>query len=411
MPETRFAEQGSIAGIPILVGRTSIIGGGRNVVVVETPSDEPPGLLLAGRQALRFRVESKLAGESWRSDAERLREATIDGQTVEFQHPTWGAYQVKLANGLEISQDIARERGVSRFELDLVVDPELPSFVFVSDDPGNALPNAGATVEALGAVQVGKVSPSFSATIAATFSDLAAGLDAANARVTAALIGIQTIQDSISRYQDAIDQLANSPVALYNGFSALVRQLFDGIAAYPQDPDATLDVRSRTAVQATQDLADSSVDLTTIPPVESQAEAEKREAATKLVGASQAAASAVLYETLGVVEPADAAESLAEIEQINGLAFELYDLILDGDLYDAHQAARALINERLRALTQDLPSVIEYQAKAPTSALLVAFDLYGAAGAVGRELQIERRNSLTNPARVPETQALDVVAP
>lgn len=410
MTATYPTEQGVIAGVPFFSGRCAI-NDGVNVIVVETPSaDEPPQLLLGGRRPLSFRIEAVLAGDAWRSAAEQILEATRDGQTVELQHPTWGSYAVKLTNGIEITQRITRAAGRSDIPLDLTVDPQLPSFLFVSDDPATAIASGVGNITALAQVQAGNVSPSFASTIAAAFSDLSAGVRRADARIRAQIIGVQSISDSISRFEDSINSLANAPGALFAEFSALLRQLYAGITGFTQPADATLDPRTKAATQATQDIFDSSADVVAEPPIETEAQKVKREAATDIVAASQAAAQAQLYEVLAAIAPPDVQAATDTIADVEALAFDLYDLILDGDLYDAHQAVRALVTERLRALTRDLPEIIEYQQPAPSSALLVAFDLYGAQGAVGRDLEIERRNSLTNPARIPETAVLDVVA-
>lgn len=408
MSDTYPTEEGSLAGIALIIGRTSITAG-KHIIVAETPGDDAPALLTAGTRPTGFRVSASIAGSRWRSDAELLLEAVVDGQTVGFQHPTWGSYRVKVRNGIEIQQSIARASGRTEMELDLVVDPGQQSFVYVSDDPGSAINQGVASVESLATVQAGNVSPGFASTIASTFSDLASGVSKANARVTASVIGAASIQDSIDRFQTGVAQLAGSPGALFSAYVGILRQLYQGIAAVAVGSDQTFDPRAKAAVQSTRDMLDGSADIVAEPPVETEAQAARREAATDLAAAAHAVAQVFLYEILATIDPPDATSAQDTIDEIDEMSTALYDLILDGDLYDAHQATRALIVQRLVNLTRDLPQIEEYKPPTPTSALLVAFGLYGSTAAVGRDLEIERRNPLTNPARIPETQTLDVV--
>ena len=158
-------------------------------------------------------------------------------------------------------------------------------------------------------------------------------------------------------------------------------------------PEGTAASRSRSVWDSVRRLEERR-DVVAEPPIETEAQKTKREAATDIVAASQAAAQAQLYEVLAAIAPPDVQAATDTIADVEALAFDLYDLILDGDLYDAHQAVRALVTERLRALTRDLPEIIEYLPPAPSSAT--------APGAVGDAGEAMRQRPLTSfpPASV-----------
>lgn len=395
----------SIAGVDLFVGdvRTTV---GRRVVVTELPRRDKPVNEDMGRKARGYAVTGFVIGIEYMTARDSLMKALEAEGPYVFVHPWQGPKSVVLEGTVEVAESDT-EGGWARLSFQLGESGENDGLRQLVSS-ASALGSAADAGVAAGAIDLAKglrgvdIGDIFAAA-AGAIGKVSDKLMAAKRKAVGALgvSELTSLTDSITDLKDTGHRLLDAPGELMTTISRLAAAIMSVIGIFDDEdpaaapfPGGAKIVRAEAALDAAQELVE--VDTVTPPPFPggpvNEAAQEAERAVGKALRVAAVTSTAALFRTLEIESSDTASAARAAIGDMVELL--LVDPTTSDDLFTALTDLKAALDRHLAGLASSLPSVQEYTPPVTTSALLLAWQLYGDPT---RDAEISGRNSVRDP--------------
>jgi prophage DNA circulation protein len=384
---------------------------GRRTEVHEFPFRDDPFTEDLGKSARRFVIEAFVIGDNYASARDQLIQVCEAPGDKVFTHPYRGVFGVKVDGECEMIES-DREGGMAVFTIPLVeAGLAFPAIQLLT------LPNIGFLVpDFLGKLPNTRFS--LLAAIGAVLQSIINGLNKASAllrKINGKIAGVLNLVDSLSGAIDsftaALTTLINTPQALLNELVQLANSVM-GLINTVVDLVPVLDITVPEpdfiglTLEVIEDAFafESVADAVPTPTPQSEQEAEGHATLTKVFKAATLASGTQVLASL-TLDSSDQAKKV--IENLDAK----YDALLTEDfepsIVESLIALKAGMVQHFSLASQSLPDIRTLRLGYPEPALVTSYRLYSTSTL---DVDIIRRNGISNPAFVPANIDLEVLS-